>query len=167
MLLVLVVPVIMSHLSLSNFLFAFWHLFKYYVSRWGSFCIHPLGVIWAFWFYRLVVFVRFEDFCHFLKKILFIYEKHRERGRGIDRGRSRLLAGSLMRDSIPGPGIMPWAEGRCSTAEPPSRPYFYIVYSTKQLYIFSLLVMCICMCVHIQNFIPSAFFHFYFTYNFC
>ena len=41
-----------------------------------------------------------------------------ERGRG----RSRLLAGSPMWDSIPGPGIMPWAEGRRSTAEPPGVP---------------------------------------------
>ena len=40
-----------------------------------------------------------------LKKIfyLFIHERHRERGRNIGRGRSRLPAGSPMRDSIPGP----------------------------------------------------------------
>lgn len=35
----------------------------------------------------------------------FINERHRERGRDIDRGRSRLLTGSLMWDSIPGPRI--------------------------------------------------------------
>ena len=41
----------------------------------------------------------------FLKKFyLFIHEKHRKRGRDIARGRSRLHAGSLMWDSIPGLG---------------------------------------------------------------
>ena len=28
-------------------------------------------------------------------------------------------------DSIPGPGIIPWAKGRHSTAEPSRRPYSY------------------------------------------
>ena len=32
----------------------------------------------------------------FLKKILFIHERHTERGRDIGRGRSRLSVGSLM-----------------------------------------------------------------------
>ena len=41
-----------------------------------------------------------------------------ERGRG----RSRLPAGSPMRDSIPGPGVAAWAQGRRSTAEPPRGP---------------------------------------------
>ena len=50
-----------------------------------------------------------------------------QRGRGIGRGRSRLPAGSLMRDSIPGP----WdpnlgAKGRCSTTEPPRHPYYTV-----------------------------------------
>ena len=45
-----------------------------------------------------------------------------QRGRDPGRGRGRLLAGSLMRDSIAGPGVMIWAEGRRSTAEPPRRP---------------------------------------------
>ena len=39
-------------------------------------------------------------------------DRDRERGRDTGRGRSRLHAGSLMWDSILGPGIMPWAEGR-------------------------------------------------------
>ena len=51
-----------------------------------------------------------------------MYERHRERGRVIGRGRSRLLTGSLMQDSIPGSRIMPWAKGRCSTTEPPRCP---------------------------------------------
>ena len=42
------------------------------------------------------------SFLYFFKKIfyLFMHERHREieRGRDIDRGRSRLHAGSLMRD---------------------------------------------------------------------
>ena len=44
---------------------------------------------------------------NFFFKILFIHERHTQRGRDIDRGRSRLLTGNLMWDSIPGPGIMP------------------------------------------------------------
>ena len=43
---------------------------------------------------------------------------HTHRGRETGRGRSRLHAGSLTWDSIPGLQIMPWAEGRCLTAEP-------------------------------------------------
>ena len=42
-----------------------------------------------------------EDF--FFKIYLFIHGRHRERGRDTGRGRSRLLAGSPMWDSIPGP----------------------------------------------------------------
>ena len=44
----------------------------------------------------------------FFKIYLFIRERHRlrERGRVIGRGRSRLLAWSLMWDLIPDPGIM-------------------------------------------------------------
>ena len=34
-------------------------------------------------------------------------ERERERSRDIGRGRSRLLAGSPMKDLIPDPGIMP------------------------------------------------------------
>ena len=45
-----------------------------------------------------------------------------ERGRDIGQGRSRLHARSPMRDSIHGPGIMPLAEGRHSTTEPPRYP---------------------------------------------
>ena len=45
-----------------------------------------------------------------------------ERGRDIGRGKRRLPARSPMWDSIPDPGITPWAEGRYSTAEPLRRP---------------------------------------------
>ena len=54
----------------------------------------------------------------FIFKYLFIYswetqrQRHRERGRDTGRGRSRIPAGSLMQDSIPGPGIRTWAKGR-------------------------------------------------------
>ena len=57
---------------------------------------------------------------HLKKKIyLFVYERHRLRGRGRDIGRrrSRLLTESPMQDSILDPGIMIWAEGRCPTVE--------------------------------------------------
>ena len=48
-------------------------------------------------------FNSFLTFFFFLRFYLVFYERHRERGRDIGRGRSRLLAGSLMGDSIPGP----------------------------------------------------------------
>ena len=44
-------------------------------------------------------------------------ERERERGSDTGRGRSRLRTGSPMWDSIRDPGVMPWAEGRRSTAE--------------------------------------------------
>ena len=46
----------------------------------------------------------------------------RERGRDLGRGRSRLHARSPTWDSIPDPGITPWAKGRGSTAKPPRCP---------------------------------------------
>ncbi|XP_022277081.1 protein C1orf43 homolog isoform X2 [Canis lupus baileyi] len=46
-------------------------------------------------------------FLFFFFKILFIHKRHRERGRDIGRGRSRLPAGSPMWDLILDPGIMP------------------------------------------------------------
>ena len=45
--------------------------------------------------------LKHENFYFF--KILFIHERHTERGRDIGRGRSRPLAGSLMWNSILGP----------------------------------------------------------------
>ena len=58
----------------------------------------------------------------FLRFYLFIHEKHAERGRDVGRKRGRFTSGSLMQDLIPGPWIMTWAEGRCSTTEPPRCP---------------------------------------------
>ena len=59
----------------------------------------------------------------FFFKILSIH--NRQRGRDTGRGRSRLHAGSLRawhgtRSWVS--SIMPWAEGRCQTSEPPSDP---------------------------------------------
>ena len=66
---------------------------------------------------------------HFLKKDLFIYswETEREKGRDTGRGRSRFPAGSPMWDLILDPRIMPWAEGRHSTTEPPKHPERHII----------------------------------------
>ena len=58
----------------------------------------------------------FEDF-----KILFIHDRHTERGRDIGRGRSRLPEGSLMWTQSQDPGITTWAKGL--PTEPPQRPY--------------------------------------------
>ena len=59
-------------------------------------------------------------FFFFLRFYLFIHERHRERGRDTGRGRSRLHAGSLMWDSIPG------LQGSCpepkADAQPLSHP---------------------------------------------
>ena len=95
-----------------------------------------------------------EDILVFLfkKKFLFIYSWGTQRGRGRDTGtgRSRLPAGSPMWDSIPDPGITPWAEGRRSTTEPPRCPYFsflmyqfnYYLSKKETRFRFSYLILC-------------------------
>ena len=58
----------------------------------------------------------------FLKIYIFINERHTERGRAADRGRSKLPAGSPMQDSILGPQdprIPTRAKGRHSSTEQP------------------------------------------------
>ena len=59
-------------------------------------------------------------------QIFLIYLFMRDRGR--DTGRSRLPVGSPMRNLIPGPQVMTWAQGRCSTTEPPGAPDFSIYF---------------------------------------
>ena len=49
-------------------------------------------------------------------------ERERERSRDTGRGRSRLHAGSPMWVRSRVSGVTLWAEGRCSTAEPPGCP---------------------------------------------
>ena len=63
-------------------------------------------------------------YIYILRFYVFIHERHieKERGRDTGRERSRLYAGSPMWDSILGLQIMPWAEDRRSTPEPPRRP---------------------------------------------
>ena len=56
-------------------------------------------------------------FCTFFFKILFICDRHTERGRDTGRGRCRLHAGSPTWDSIPVSRIIPWVKGG---AKPPS-----------------------------------------------
>ena len=63
---------------------------------------------------------------------LFIHEKHRERGRDLGRRRSRLPAGSLMQDLIPGSSPEPKAD-RCSSTEPPRYPSFIFLYLCTSL----------------------------------
>ena len=60
----------------------------------------------------------------FLRFYLFIHERHTERGRGVGRGRSRLLTGNLMWDSIPRPGSRP---GQKADAQPLSHPGIPVV----------------------------------------
>ena len=47
--------------------------------------------------------IKFSLILFYLRFYLFIHERHRERGRDIGRGRSRLPAESPMQDSITGP----------------------------------------------------------------
>ena len=61
----------------------------------------------------------------FYKYFTYFFMRHRERGRN----RGRLLhSGSLIWDSIPGPRLTPWAEGRCPTTEPPGVPTWVTFY---------------------------------------
>ena len=55
----------------------------------------------------------------FFKIFFYLFTRAGERQRP-GRGRSRLPAGGPTRDSISGPGVTPWAEGRCPSAEPPA-----------------------------------------------
>ena len=55
---------------------------------------------------------------------MYSWETHREKQR--HRRRIKLHAGSPIQDSIPDPGITPWAKGRHSTAEPPRCPFFFL-----------------------------------------
>ena len=75
----------------------------------------PLS-IWC----RTVNQVNVASGSRFLKDFIYLFIRDIERGRDTGRERSRLPAGNLMRDSSEGPRIMPWPEGRCSTAEPRS-----------------------------------------------
>ena len=61
-------------------------------------------------------------FCFCFLRISFIRERQRERGRDTGRGRSRLPAGARWGPQSWNFGIMSWAKGRCSTAEPPRHP---------------------------------------------
>ena len=74
----------------------------------------------------------------FLRFYLFIHERHRNRGRDIRRGRSRLPAGNLMWDSIPGPQDHTQAEGRCSATEPLTSAlfYFFLIFKKDFIYLF-------------------------------
>ena len=56
---------------------------------------------------------------YFFLNIVFIHERHRERGRDIGRGRSRLPMGSLIRELIPGPRDHNLSQSRCSTLSHP------------------------------------------------
>ena len=61
-----------------------------------------------------------------LLKDLFLHERHTEKGRDTGRGRNRLPVGNSMWDQSWDSRIMPWAEGRCSTPEPPRGPLNYL-----------------------------------------
>ena len=68
--------------------------------------------------------------------LLFMRDRERERGKDTGRGRSRFPMGSPMRDSIPGPRIMPWAKDRCSTTEPSRWPKKSLFFKKDFTYLF-------------------------------
>ena len=68
----------------------------------------------------------FEVRSFFFLRFIYLFVKDTEKGRDTGRGRSRLHVGCPMWDSIPDPRIMPWAEGGCSTTEPPRHPWSQI-----------------------------------------
>ena len=63
----------------------------------------------------------------FLRCCLFIHERHRERGRDIGRGRSRLPMRSPMQDFIPGPRDHDLSQRQHSTIEPPRCPFSWCI----------------------------------------
>ena len=67
--------------------------------------------------YLHVVLVTMENNSNFFffKDFIYLFMSDIERGRG----RSRLPAGNPVQDSIPEPGTMTRAKGRCSATEPP------------------------------------------------
>ena len=74
-----------------------------------------------FWRYKCLEFVII------FFKILFIHERHTERGRHIGRGRSRLLRGARCGTRSQDPGLMLWAKGRHSAIESLRCPEFVII----------------------------------------
>ena len=71
--------------------------------------LHKFGIeLWLSWYWYCPSLLSFcshlsDINSRFLKKILFILERHTERGRDIGRGKSKLPEGSPLWDSIPGP----------------------------------------------------------------
>ena len=97
-----------------------------YTQIWMSKTYSTKLIYWCYFYfhhYCIWVFhsILFSQQIIFLKKILFIYSWETQRGRSRDtgRGRSRLPEGSLMWDSIPGPGS--WPEPKAE-AQPLSHP---------------------------------------------
>ena len=94
-------------------------------------------VISEWWDYWVVfpVICLFLDFLHwelnFLKDFIYLFMRDIERGKDKGRGRSRFPAGSLMQDSA-GPQDQPWAEGRCTTTEPPRRLKNLPIFNNKK-----------------------------------
>ena len=67
-------------------------------------------------------------FFGFFKRFIYSWETETERERQWHRQREEagFSQGAWCWDSIPDPGIRTWAEGRCSTTEPPRCPYTHL-----------------------------------------
>ena len=102
---------------------SFWKPFDLNIEIYSQIYIVPLSPQQVLFSPRNILFsnsVCLRSKSTFFLKILFIYSWETQRDRG--RGRSRLPAGNLIWNSIPGLRITPWAKSRCSTAEPPRHP---------------------------------------------
>ena len=67
----------------------------------------------------MTIYVRFIDQLHIIFKRFYLFIHERQRGRDTERGRNKLLAGSLMWDSILGLGSRPEPK---ADAQPLSHP---------------------------------------------
>ena len=94
-------------------------------------CRQVVFVIVRVWWERKVWHMTFEGWLTshlsvgFFLKILFIHERHRERGRDTQaEGEASSTQGACHGTQSGDSRIMPWAEGRHPTAEPPRCPIY-------------------------------------------
>ena len=115
-----------------------------YACTYIHFFLEHVGAPYPSFYYSLSTF---SLFFFFLK--IFIYLFIHERGRDIGRGRSRLLEGSLMQDSIQELWDHTMSQRqRCSTTEPPRRPTYTHLYKMYICNIWKCIAYCPYACVY-------------------
>ena len=112
--------------SIISALFSYWIWESHGLGTSGSlsrdiWAVEPLNAVGSQQWAALGEVLLPESF--FKRFYLFIHERHRERQRYRQKEKQALPAqGAWCRTRSLHPGIMLWAEGRCSTAEPPRHP---------------------------------------------